>query len=33
LESPGVKPYKFTDAKIKKANLNEDIKFITEKNN
>ena len=29
LESPGVKPYKFTDAKIKKANLNEDIKFIT----
>ena len=30
LESPGVKPYKFTDAKIKKANLNEDIKFISE---
>ena len=29
LESPGVKPYKFTDAKIKKANLNEDIKFIS----
>ena len=29
LESPGTKPYKFTDAKIKKANLNEDIKFIT----
>jgi len=29
LESPGVKPYKFVDAKIKKANLNEDIKFIT----
>jgi hypothetical protein len=33
LESPGTKPYKFTSAKIKKANLNEDIKFITEKNN
>ena len=32
LESPGVKPYKFTDAKIKKANLNEDIKFVTDKN-
>ena len=30
LESPGVKPYKFTDAKIKKANLNEDIKFISD---
>ena len=29
LESPGTKPYKFTDAKIKKANLNEDIKFVT----
>ena len=29
LESPGTKPYKFTDAKIKKANLNEDIKFIS----
>ena len=29
LESPGVKPYKFTDAKIKKANLNEDITFIS----
>ena len=29
LESPGTKPYKFTSAKIKKANLNEDIKFIT----
>ena len=29
LESPGTKPYKFTDAKIKKANLNEDIQFIT----
>ena len=29
LESPGVKPYKFVDAKIKKANLNEDIQFIT----
>ena len=29
LESPGTKPYKFTDAKIKKANLNEDIRFIT----
>ena len=29
LESPGVKPYKFVDAKIKKANLNEDIKFIS----
>ena len=29
LESPGVKPYKYTSAKIKKANLNEDIKFIT----
>ena len=28
LESPGVKPYKFVDAKIKKANLNEDITFI-----
>ena len=34
LESPGTKPYKFTSAKIKKGeNLNEDIKFITEKNN
>ena len=30
LESPGVKPYKFTDAKIKKANLNEDIKFVSD---
>ena len=30
LESPGTKPYKFTSAKIKKANLNEDIKFISE---
>ena len=30
LESPGTKPYKFTDAKIKKANLNEDIQFITD---
>ena len=30
LESPGTKPYKFTDAKIKKANLNEDIKFISD---
>ena len=30
LESPGVKPYKFVDAKIKKANLNEDIKFISD---
>ena len=30
LESPGTKPYKFTDAKIKKANLNEDITFITD---
>ena len=29
LESPGVKPYKFVDAKIKKANLNEDITFIS----
>ena len=29
LESPGVKPYKFTNATIKKANLNEDIQFIT----
>ena len=29
LESPGTKPYKFTSAKIKKANLNEDIKFIS----
>ena len=29
LESPGTKPYKFTEAKIKKANLNEDIRFIT----
>ena len=29
LESPGTKPYKFTEAKIKKANLNEDIKFIS----
>jgi len=29
LESPGTKPYKFTSATIKKANLNEDIKFIT----
>ena len=29
LESPGTKPYKFTDAKIKKANLNEDITFIS----
>ena len=30
LESPGTKPYKFTDAKIKKANLNEDIKFVSD---
>ncbi len=30
LESPGVKSYKFTDAKIKKANLNEDIKFVSD---
>ena len=30
LESPGVKPYKYTSAKIKKANLNEDITFITD---
>ena len=30
LESPGTKPYKFVDAKIKKANLNEDIKFISD---
>jgi len=29
LESPGTKPYKFTSATIKKANLNEDIKFIS----
>ena len=29
LESPGVNPYKFVDAKIKKANLNEDITFIS----
>ena len=29
LESPGTKPYKFTDAKIKKANLNETIEFIS----
>ncbi len=29
LESPGTKPYKFTSAKIKKANLNEDIQFIS----
>ena len=28
--SPGTKPYKFTDAKIKKANLNENITFITD---
>lgn len=31
LESPGTKPYMFSSAKIKKANLNEDIKFVTEK--
>ena len=30
LESPGTKPYKFTDAKIKKANLNENITFVTD---
>ena len=30
LESPGTKPYKFTEAKIKKANLNEDIKFVSD---
>ncbi len=30
LESPGVKPYKFTNATIKKANLNEDIQFISD---
>jgi len=30
LESPGTKPYKFTSATIKKANLNEDIKFVSE---
>ena len=30
LESPGVKQYRFDNAKIKKANLNEDITFITD---
>ena len=30
LESPGTKPYKFANAKIKKANLNEDIQFISD---
>ena len=29
LESPGVKQYRFDNAKIKKANLNEDITFIS----
>ena len=30
LESPGVKQYRFDNATIKKANLNEDITFITD---
>ena len=30
LESPGVKQYRFDNAKIKKANLKEDITFITD---
>ena len=30
LESPGVKQYRFDNSKIKKANLNEDITFITD---
>ena len=30
LESPGTKPYKFTNAKILKTELNTDIKFVSE---
>ena len=31
LESPGTKPYKFDNARILKANMTEDLTFVTEK--
>ena len=31
LESPGTKPYKFDNAKILKANMTEDLTFVTDK--
>jgi len=32
LETPGTKPYKFTDAKILKADITDSIEYISEKN-
>ena len=31
LESPGTKPYKFDNARILKANMSEDLTFVTDK--
>ncbi len=30
LESPGIKPYKFDNARILKANMTEDLTFVTD---